>query len=39
MKPDSHAVFEPANELGVGSHPGRGEMTGSRFAIHRQQLT
>jgi hypothetical protein len=34
MKPESHAVFERANELRIGRRTRRGQMAGSDFAIH-----
>jgi hypothetical protein len=37
MKTDSDAVFEPADELGIGRRARRGQMPGSRFAIHGQE--
>jgi len=37
MKPDSHAVFESPNELGVGRCRRRGQMAGPDFAVDRQK--
>jgi hypothetical protein len=37
MKSDSHTVLEPANELGIGRCTRRGQMPGSRFAVHGQE--
>jgi hypothetical protein len=39
MQSNSHAILDPANELGIHHRCRRGQMAGSGFAIDRQQST
>jgi hypothetical protein len=39
MKSNSHAILDPANELGIDHGCRRGQVAGSGFAIDRQEST